>query len=83
MNFSSRRYSCIFQQIGIFFVLSVLAGCGAVGSPIAPEDVGIATKVRKQQRDTALSERALLEDGTPSIEEETVELPAFYPIGTR
>lgn len=83
MNFWSLRYSCIFQQIGVFIVLFVLAGCGAVGSPIAPEDVGIAAKVRKQQRDAAPPENTLLEDGTTSVEEENVELPAFYPIGSR
>ena len=83
MKFWSLRYACIFQQIGVFVVLSVLTGCGAAGSPIAPEDVGIAAKVRKQQRDAAPPESTLLEDGTTSVEEETVELPAFYPIGTR
>ena len=83
MNVWSRRYSYIFQQIGVFILLSGLTGCGAVGSPIPPEDVGIAAKVRKQQRDKAPPESTLLEDGTTSMEEETVELPAFYPIGTR
>ncbi len=83
MKFLSLRNSSIFQQIGMFIVLSALTGCGAVGSPIAPEDVGIAAKVRKQQQDKALLESTLLEDGTTSVEEETVELPAFYPIGTR
>ena len=83
MNVRSLRYSCICQQIGVFIFLSFLTGCGAVGSPIAPEDVGIAAKVRKQQRDKAPPESTLLEDGTSSVKEKTVELPAFYPIGTR
>ena len=83
MNVWLLRYSCILQQIGVFIFLSLLSGCGAAGSPIAPEDVGIAAKVRKQERDKARSESTLLEDGTTSVEEETVELPAFYPIGTR
>ncbi len=83
MSFLSQRYSCIFQKIGVFILLSGLTGCGAVGSPIPPEDVGIAAKVRKQERDTGPPDNTLLEDGATSIEEETVELPAFYPIGTR
>ena len=83
MNVRSQRYSCIFQQIGAFIFLSFLTGCGAVGSPIAPEDVGIAAKVRKQQRDKAPPESTIPVDGTTSVEDETVELPAFYPIGTR
>jgi len=58
-------------------------GCGAVGSPIPPEDVGIEAKVRKQQKDKAQSEEALTNNGTISVEEEGVELPALYPIGTR
>ncbi len=77
------RYSGIFQKIGVFIVLFVLTGCGAAGAPIAPEDVGIAAKIRKQQRDKAPRESTLPEDGIASVEEETVELPAFYPIGTR
>ena len=60
-----------------------LMGCGAVGPPIPPENVGIEAKVRKQQQDKAKKEGAVSEDSAASIEEETVELPTFYPIGTR
>ena len=83
MNVWSQRYAYIVQQFGVFILLSFLSGCGAVGAPIPPEDVGIATKVRKQEREKALQESTYLEDGTTAVEEETVELPAFYPIGTR
>ncbi len=83
MNFLLPRYFYIFQQIFVFILLTGLTGCGAVGSPIPPEDVGIAAKVRKQKRDTAPPESTLREDGTTAVEEEIVELPAFYPIGTR
>jgi hypothetical protein len=58
-------------------------GCGAVGSPIPPENVGIEAKVRKQQRENTQSEATLTEDGSIPVEEEGVELPVFYPIGTR
>jgi hypothetical protein len=67
-----------------FFVLSIFfVGCGAVGPPIPPEDVGIEAKVRKQQRATAIDHDATLEEPAAVIEEEAVELPALYPIGTR
>jgi len=58
-------------------------GCGAVGSPIPPEDVGIEAKVRKQQAEITQSGGALSTDETIAIEENGVELPVFYPIGTR
>jgi hypothetical protein len=58
-------------------------GCGAVGPPIPPEDVGIEAKIRKQQQESAKSKGTISEDLDPSGEEETVELPTFYPIGTR
>jgi predicted small lipoprotein YifL len=60
-----------------------LIGCGAVGPPIPPEEVGIEAKVRKQQHDQAGKEGLPAEDQMPSPVEEPVELPAFYPIGTR
>jgi len=68
-----------------FFVLSILpVGCGAVGPPIPPEDVGIEAKIRQQQQqDIAIDQDAALEDPATVLEEETVELPALYPIGTR
>jgi hypothetical protein len=58
-------------------------GCGAVGPPIPPEDVGIEAKIRKQQQESAKSNGTISQDLDPSVEEETVELPTFYPIGTR
>ena len=35
--------------LAILSLLPVFSGCGAVGPPIAPEDVGIEAKVREQQ----------------------------------
>lgn len=58
-------------------------GCGAVGPPIPPEDVGIEAKIRKQQQESAKSNGTISQDLDPSVEEEAVELPTFYPIGTR
>jgi hypothetical protein len=60
--------------LGFLALLIFPMGCGAVGPPIPPEDVGIEAKI-----DPA----GTSEDTATSIEEETVELPDFYPIGTR
>jgi hypothetical protein len=69
--------------LGFLALLIFPMGCGAVGPPIPPEDVGIEAKIRKQQRATTKDNVGASEDPATSVEEETIELPAFYPIGTR
>ena len=69
-----------FIILAILFLLPVLPGCGAVGPPIAPEDVGIEAKVREQEQ--SRDPRGQENQGQTEPEEE-VELPTFYPIGTR
>ena len=69
-----------FIILAILFLLPVLPGCGAVGPPIAPEDVGIEAKVREQQQSRDSSGQ---ENQGPSEPDEEMELPTFYPIGTR
>lgn len=70
-----------YLRFGLSTLLFVLclwyAGCGAVGPPIPPEDVGIEAKRLKQQQETT---RPV--DGMPPGEEE-LELPPLRPIGTR
>ncbi len=68
---------------GMMALLLIPIGCGAVGPPIPPEDVGIEAKIRKQQQDQAKKEGLTVEEQTIPPVEETVELPALYPIGTR
>lgn len=64
-------------------VMSLSLGCGAVGKPIPPEDVGIEAKIRKQ------GQKAQTEPGEPLTEEpipiteQPEELPPLYPIGVR
>ncbi len=57
-------------------------GCGAVGPPIPPEEVGIEAKASKQ-RQKALTEGDTSLEPDDRTEEEKVQLPSFYPIGTR
>jgi len=71
------------MSVGFLALLTFPMGCGAVGPPIPPEDVGIEAKIRKQQRSTTQDNAGASEDTATSGEEETVELPGFYPIGTR
>jgi hypothetical protein len=71
------------MSLGFLALLTFPMGCGAVGPPIPPEDVGIEAKIRKQQRSTTQDNGGTSDDAAISGEEETIELPALYPIGTR
>ncbi len=82
MNAMSFKFTCL-HLLSPLVLGIVLMGCGAVGSPIPPEDVGIEAKVRKQQQENNQTEEIIPEDSDISVEEEGVELPVFYPIGTR
>jgi hypothetical protein len=83
MCHSFTAYTQNLITIGILTLLLTPIGCGAVGPPIPPEDVGIEAKIRKQQQDQAKKEGLTTEEQTDSPVEEPVELPPLYPIGTR
>jgi hypothetical protein len=83
MNFRHRQAARFILTLGFVVFLIVPIGCGAVGPPIPPEDIGIEAKIRKQEREKAQSEEPLSQDVGAQIEDEAVELPSFYPIGTR
>jgi len=72
-----------FITFGLMALFFSTIGCGAVGPPIPPEEVGIEAKLRKQQQDQARKEEMAAEDQMTTPVEEAVELPALYPIGTR
>ena len=42
----------LMMSLGLLALLVFPMGCGAVGPPIPPEDVGIEAKIRKQQQAT-------------------------------
>jgi hypothetical protein len=72
------------------FVLVAAAGflisCGVVGSPVAPESVGVAITIDKQKRQHTLeAEREASESSAidPSLENHDINLPPSQPIGTR
>jgi hypothetical protein len=70
----------------VAFVVLSSAACGVIGSPIPPEDVGVAPVIERQQRLDAL-EAAKKEavESQPAVEPQgqDVELPDLRPVGTR
>ena len=82
-NQSSRMYTHCLITFGIMLLFLLQISCGAVGPPIPPEEVGIEAKLRKQRQDQDRKAGIAIEDQMTSPEEEAVELPALYPIGTR
>lgn len=77
-------------------VLFGLGACGSVGPPIAPEELGVATKMRHaRERDAGVQEQRPKDhadggpaakrtgDGQVGAEEHEVVLPPLRPIGTR
>ena len=62
-------------------LFSCAAGCGVVGPPIAPEDIGIEAKVRAQRQ--AEEQRSTPESRPVSPEAPEVVLPPLQPVGTQ
>ncbi len=67
--------------------MMITAGCGVVGSPIAPEDVGIAPRLQKEQEMEAQerAQAAQRQQAEPGMAEPSSEpeLPPLRPVGTR
>lgn len=61
-------------------MVSCAAGCGVMGAPIAPEDIGIEAKIRAQRQ--AEAPRATPEAPSPEEEPEVV-LPPLRPVGNQ
>ena len=81
-NFSRSRF-LLWRSAAVGVILSLLLGCGAVGKPIAPEDVGIEAKIKKQERESKGEQETPSPDETVPVTEQPEELPSFYPIGVR
>lgn len=69
----------IWMGLAAAVVLDLLGGCGKIGSPIPPEDIGIAAKLERERREQAARDRKEAE----RERDEEVELPPLRPIGTR
>ena len=74
----------MWQTSILSLLLAMTAGCGAAGSPIAPEDVGLEAKIRKQRQEQQPQPKPNedVEYLTP-LEEEPVQLPPLHPVGIR
>lgn len=69
--------------LSLMALLFIPLGCGAVGPPIAPEEVGIEAKIRQQRQERLRREGRSADDQVISPLEEPMELPELYPIDTR
>ena len=75
---------CISQYLVASLLLFGCIACGAAGSPIAPEDVGLEAKIRKQQKQDQPKPQLIEETMEPiPLDEEPVQLPPLHPIGER
>lgn len=63
----------------------VLVACGTIGSPIPPEDVGLAPLIERQKRQDALDKKPDAEESQTLMEPQgqDVDLPPLRPVGTR
>jgi hypothetical protein len=72
--------------------MGMLAACGAVGSPVPPESVGVTPTIERQKKLEALEEKqheaAAPGESTepqpdPMLQGQDVNLPPLQPVGTR
>jgi len=73
-------------------ITGLLVGCGAVGSPVPPESVGVNPIIERQKKLEALEEKqreaAAEAESTepppdPMLQGQDVNLPPLQPVGTR
>jgi hypothetical protein len=71
--------------IMVGFAILWLTACGTIGSPIPPEDVGVALTIEQQKRLDAEAAKRETEDSQPAFESlgQDVDLPPLQPVGTR
>ena len=72
--------------------MGMLVACGAVGSPVPPENVGVNPTIERQKKLEALEEKqreaeAAAESTEPQpdpiLQGQDVDLPPLRPVGTR
>ena len=85
-----RRPNVTSLMVGM--TIGTLVSCGAVGAPIAPENVGVMPTIEKQkrvealqekQREAAMSAETIDPQPEPLLQGQDVDLPALQPVGTR
>jgi hypothetical protein len=72
--------------------MGVLMGCGAVGAPIPPENVGVNLTIERQkklelleekQREAQAEAEAIEPQPDSMLQGQDVNLPPLQPVGTR
>lgn len=79
------------SSLALTLMAWLLAACGVVGPPVAPESVGIAPIVERQKKQQEALEaqqrekarEAETDESDQEREEHEVELPPLQPVGTR
>ena len=73
-------------------MMVTLMGCGAVGSPIPPERVGVNATIERQKTLESLEEKRRKDAAVPestepepdsALQGQDVNLPPLQPVGTR
>lgn len=76
----------------VWMTIGTLVGCGAVGAPIAPENVGVTPTIERQkklealqqkQREAAMATETTEPQADPLLQGQDVDLPELQPVGTR
>ena len=79
-------------SIVMVVVIGMLVGCGAMGAPIPPENVGVTPTIERQkklealqmkQREAAMAAEGVEPQPDPLLQGQDVDLPALQPVGTR
>ena len=67
------------------FAAGAVAACGVMGTPIPPEDVGVAPVIQQQKRADAQAAKPVAEERPTLLEPQgqDVDLPPLRPVGTR
>ena len=69
-----------FWIVGVLLA-GVVTGCGTVGPPMAPEDIGLAARLRAEEEKAAKAVVKPEKEVVGEVDES--ELAPLYPIGTR
>jgi len=71
------------SSLAILLAAGFLVGCGVVGPPIPPEDVGVARTVAEQKRRDAQQQGETESQVEAEPQGQDVNLPPLRPVGTR
>lgn len=74
------------KVIVIALTVSSSVACGTIGSPIPPEDVGVAPTIERQKRIDAMEAQKREAPESETVVEprgQDVDLPDLRPVGTR